>query len=137
MAEPLRVTRTCAIDAGEIEWRFMPSGGPGGQHANKTATRVEARFDIAASPSLGPVQRRRLVERYGPVLRVVVDAERSQLRNRAIALERLASRLADGLHVERPRRPTAPSRAAKAARVDDKRRRSAVKQRRRRPSADE
>ncbi len=137
MPDQLRVTRTCAIGVDEIEWRFTPSGGPGGQHANKTNTRVEARFDIAASPSLGPVQRSRLLARLGPVVRVVAADERSQVRNRSIALERLRQRLADGLHVERPRRPTTPGPGAKASRVQTKRRRGELKRQRARPPTDE
>jgi ribosome-associated protein len=127
----LRVTRTCAIALDELDWRFTPSGGPGGQHANRSNTRVEVTFDVASSPSLGPIQRSRLIERLGPVVRVVADDERSQLRNRELALERLRSRLAAGLHVPRHRRPTAPSAAAKQRRLDDKRRRAELKRSRR------
>ena len=137
MAEPLRITRTCVIDAAELEWRFTPSGGPGGQHANRSNTRVELRFDVATSPSLGPVQRARLLTRFGPVIRVVADDERSQARNRALALERLRSRVEDALRVPRVRRATAPSVGAKAARVDEKRRRAEVKRARRRPALDD
>ena len=101
MDDALRVNRTLSIPLDELEWRFTPSGGPGGQHANRSNTRVELRFDVAGSPSLGPRQRARLIERLGPLVRVTVDAERSQLRNRAIALERLADRL--GVALETPR----------------------------------
>lgn len=125
--EVLRVTRSCAIPVAELEWRFTPSGGPGGQHANRSHTRAEVRFDIADSPSLGPRQRARLVERFGPELRVVADDERSQARNRALALDRLRSRLADGLRVETPRVATRPTRASKQRRVESKRRRSETK----------
>ena len=127
MAEVLRVNGSCAIPPGELEWRFSPSGGPGGQHANRSSTRVEVRFDIESSPSLGPRQRDRLIARLGPVVRVVADDERSQVRNRALALERLRERLADALRVERPRRPTKPSRAAGERRLETKRRRSETK----------
>lgn len=133
MGEELRVTRTCRIPLDELRWSFTGSGGPGGQHANTANTRAEVRFDIASSPSLGPRQRARLLERLGPVVRVVASDERSQLRNRQLALERLRTRLADALHVERDRRPTAPSRSARTKRLDAKRRRSDVKRMRSRP----
>jgi ribosome-associated protein len=133
----LRVSRSCAIPLDEVELRFSASGGPGGQHANRSNTRVEVRFDAAASPSLGPRQRERIVAKLGPVVRVVADDERSQTRNRALALERLAGRLASALHVDRPRRPTKPSAAAKATRVDEKRKRGELKRSRRRPEADQ
>lgn len=123
----LRVTRSCAIPLDELEWRFSASGGPGGQHANTANTKVEVRFSVEDSPSLGPRQRARLLERLGPLVRVVASDQRSQARNRALALERLRSRLADGLRVDPVRRPTAPSRAATRARVDDKRRRGDLK----------
>ncbi len=123
----LRVSRSCAIPLDELSWRFTGSGGPGGQHANTSNTRVEVRFSVADSPSLGPRQRARLLERLGPVVRVVASDERSQVRNRALALERLRARLADGLRVDPPRRPTAPSRAARRARLDSKKRRGDVK----------
>jgi ribosome-associated protein len=123
----LRVSRSCAIPLDELSWRFTGSGGPGGQHANTSNTRVEVRFSVAESPSLGPRQRARLLERLGPVVRAVASDERSQARNRALALERLRARLADGLRVETPRRPTAPSRSAKRARLDSKKRRGDVK----------
>ncbi|HEX4979056.1 MAG TPA: alternative ribosome rescue aminoacyl-tRNA hydrolase ArfB [Acidimicrobiales bacterium] len=130
----LRVTRTCTVPLHELSWRFTPSGGPGGQHANRSNTRVELTFDVAASSAFGPVQRERAVAALGgPVVRVVVDDERSQLRNREIALERLRSRLASALAVPKDRRPTKPSRAAAQRRLDDKRRRSEVKRMRRRP----
>lgn len=133
----LRVTRGLAIPLEELQWRFTTSGGPGGQHANKASTRAEVRFDVASSPSLGPRQRARLLERLGPEVRVAVGEERSQARNREVALSRLASRLADGLRVERPRRATAPSAAARARRLEDKRRRSLRKRERSRPSDEE
>ena len=88
----------------ELSWRFSRSGGPGGQHANTADTRVEVRFDIAGSPSLGPRQRARLLERLGPEVRVVASDERSQARNRDLAQRRLADRLRDALRVEAPRR---------------------------------
>jgi ribosome-associated protein len=133
----LRVSRTCRIPAAELQWRFTGAGGPGGQHANTANTRVEVRFDVAASPSLGPRQRARLLEKLGPVVRVVADDERSQARNRELAAERLAAKLAAALAVPRPRRPTSPSRAAAAARREAKRRRSEVKRLRSRPGSEE
>jgi len=126
-----RVTPTCVLRMDELEWRFSASGGPGGQHVNTANTRAEVRFDIAGSPSLGPRQRARLLERFGPELRVVASDERSQLRNRELALERLRSRLADALRVEKPRRPTKPTKAAKQKRLEAKRHRSETKRRRR------
>jgi ribosome-associated protein len=134
----LLVAPGCAIDAGELRWRFLPSGGPGGQHANRSATRAEVRFDVAASPSLTDTQRERLVERVGPVVTVVVDETRSQARNRALAVERLRSRLAAGLRRPRPRRPTKPSRGSVERRLTAKRRRADTKQSRaRRPHHDD
>jgi ribosome-associated protein len=133
MAPELRVTRTCRIPLDELEWRFSASGGPGGQHANTSNTKAEVRFDVAGSPSLGPRQRTRLLERLGPVVRVVASDERSQTRNRELALERLRSRLAEALRVERERRPTAPSAAARRRRIEGKRKRGDVKRMRRRP----
>ena len=125
------MTPTCVIRMDELDWRFSASGGPGGQHVNTANTRAEVRFDIAGSPSLGPRQRARLLERLGPDVRVVASDERSQLRNRELALERLRSRLADALRVEKPRRPTKPTRAAKEKRLEQKRHRSETKRRRR------
>ncbi len=133
MAAELRVTRTCRIPLDELEWRFTGSGGPGGQHANTANTKAEVRFDIAGSRSLGPRQRARLLERLGTEVRVVASDRRSQLRNRELALERLRSRLADALRVERERRPTSPSAAVRRNRVDSKRKRGEVKRLRRRP----
>jgi len=129
----LRVSRTCRIPLDELEWRFSGSGGPGGQHANTANTRAEVRFDIEGSPSLGPRQRARLLERLGPKVRVVASDERSQLRNRELALDRLRSRLAEALRVDRERRPTSPTAAARRRRVDSKRKRGEVKRMRRRP----
>lgn len=130
----LRVNRSLRIPLDELEWRFMPSGGPGGQHANRSNTRAEVRFDIAVSPSLGPRQRTRLLERLGPTVRITVDAERSQTRNRAIAQQRLAERLEAALRVDKPRRPTAPTAAARRRRLEAKRHRSEQKRQRRPPT---
>lgn len=126
----LRVNRTVAIPVSELEVRTGPSGGPGGQHANRAHTRVEVRFDVESSPSLGPRQRARVLERLGPVVRVVADDERSQARNRSLALERLAARLAAALEVDPPRRPTKPTRGAVERRLEDKKRRADVKRQR-------
>lgn len=135
--ETLRVSRNCAISFDELEWRFTGSGGPGGQHANTSNTKVEVRFDVASSPALGPRQRARLLERLGPVVRATASERRSQLQNRELALERLRSKLAEALHVDPTRVASKPSRATKARRVDEKRRHGQVKQRRRRPAVDD
>ncbi len=133
MGARLRITPTCVVDVDELSWRFGRSGGPGGQHANTSDTRAEVRFDVAASPSLGPRQRARLLERLGPVVTAAAADSRSQARNRELALERLRSKLAAALRVTRPRRPTRPGMAARERRLEDKRRRSERKQARRRP----
>lgn len=129
----LRVSPSCRIPLDELEWRVSRSGGPGGQHANTSDTRVEVRFSVADSAALGPRQRARLLERCGPVVRAVAADSRSQARNRVVALERLATRLAAGLAVDPPRRPTRPSRGAKERRLQEKRLRSDRKQGRRPP----
>ena len=121
----------------ELEWRTTSSGGPGGQHANTSDTRVEVRFPIETSTSLGPRQRARLLEKLGPVARATASDSRSQARNREAALERLRSRLEAALRMDPPRRSTKPTRSAKQARLDAKRRQSARKQDRRRPSTDD
>jgi ribosome-associated protein len=126
----LHVTRTLTVPLSELVWRFTTSGGPGGQHANKASTRAEVRFDVANSPTLGPRQRARLLERLGPEVRAASSDERSQARNREVALERLRRRLAEGLRVQSRRVPTTPSPAARARRVQDKRHRSARKRER-------
>lgn len=133
----LEVTRGCAIPLSELQWRFSRSGGPGGQHANTADTRVEVVFDVATSPSLGPEQRRRLLERIGPEVRAAAADERSQARNRALALDRLRARLAAGLRVAPARRPTRPTRASRRRRLEAKRRRSEAKRLRRPPDAGE
>ena len=126
----LRVTGTCAIPLDELEWRFSGPGGPGGQHANTSNTRVEVRLDVAGSPSLTESQRARLVERLGPVVRVVAADTRSQARNRELALSRLRERLAEGLRTPRARRATAPTAAGRRRRLEAKRRRSDLKRQR-------
>jgi len=132
----IRVSPTLVIRASELSWRFSRSGGPGGQHANTSDTRVEVRFDIAGSPSLGPRQRARLQERLGPEVRVIVADERSQARNRDLALERLRERLAEALRVDAPRRRTKPTSASVRRRLEAKRRQGARKADRRRPHAE-
>jgi ribosome-associated protein len=131
-AGAVRVSPSLAIPRSELHYRFSPSGGPGGQHANKVNTRVELRFDVAGSPSLGPRQRARLLERLGPEIRVVADDERTQSRNRQLATERFSARVAAALHIEKPRRPTRPSRGATERRLQQKRRVSERKRSRRR-----
>ena len=130
------MSRSCRIPLDELEWRFSASGGPGGQHANTSNTRAEVRFDVAASPSLGPRQRARLLERLGPQVRVVASDERSQARNRDLALARLADRLAEGLRVDPVRHPTRPRRSAALDRLAGKRRRAETKRLRARPVED-
>lgn len=134
----LRVTGTCAIPLDELEWRYSGPGGPGGQHANTSNTRVEVRFDVTRSPSLTESQRARLLERLGPLVRVVAADTRSQARNRELARSRLRERLADGLRTPRARRATAPTAAGRRRRLEAKRRRSDLKrQRRTRPGLED
>lgn len=137
MADRLRITRTCVIAPEELEWRFSSSGGPGGQHANTSNTRVELLFDVEASASLGPRQRARIIERIGPRVRIVASERRSQFQNRELAIERFRERLAAALHIDPPRVATRPSRSAKRARVEQKRRVGERKRTRRAPRADE
>ena len=130
------VTARLAIPLREIELRASRSSGPGGQHANVTASRVEAVFDVAGSPSLSEAQRRRVMARVGPRITAVAQDARSQARNRELALERLRARLAAALAVQRPRRATRPTRAARARRLEAKRRRGQTKRERRPPRDD-
>lgn len=127
----LRVTRTVVIPASELRWRFTASGGPGGQHANTSNTRADVSFDVEASAALGPVQRARIIERIGSVVTATASDERSQLRNRTLAIERLREKLAAALHVEKARRATKPSKGATQRRLDDKSRQSQRKSERR------
>ena len=135
--ETLHVRRGLDLPLSEITWRATTSGGPGGQHANRTLSRVEVEFDVGASSVLGPRQRQRLLDRVGPVVRASAAETRSQARNRQLALERLASRIDAALRVEAPRRPTRPTKSSQVRRVEAKRRRSEVKRRRRRPGDDD
>lgn len=137
MDDVVRVSRSLSIPRREVSVRTSPSGGPGGQHANRSQTRVELRFDVAASPSLGPRQRARLLERLGREVRVVCDEERSQARNREIAFRRLAARLASALQRDPPRHATRPTRASQRRRVERKRRRGELKRGRSAPPADD
>jgi ribosome-associated protein len=130
----VRVTKGLTIPMSEITWRATTSGGPGGQHANRTLSRVEVQFDVAGSVSLGPRQRARLLERYGPVVRAAASESRSQSRNRQLALERLAGRLAEGLRVDPTRRATKPTKGSQVRRVEEKRHRSQIKRQRRAPN---
>jgi ribosome-associated protein len=131
--ESIRVTRSVVVPLGEIELRFSRSSGPGGQHAQKSETRVEAVFDVEASEALSDVQKRRVIARTGPILRAVAQDERSQWRNRELAVERIADQLRAALRVERRRVATKPTAAAVERRLDQKRRRSATKRLRRGP----
>ena len=131
--ESIQVTRTVAIPVSEIELRFSRSSGPGGQHAQKTETRVEATFDVEASTGLTAAQKARVLQRAGSVLRAVAQDERSQARNRELAVERLVSSLREALRVERSRRPTKPTAASRERRIKQKRRRGETKQLRRPP----
>jgi ribosome-associated protein len=133
----LVVTDSVRIPRHELVFSFSASGGPGGQHANKAATRAELVFDVETSSAFSDVQRSRVLTKLGPVVRVVADDERSQLRNRALAEERLASKLRDALHVPRRRRATQPTRGAQRRRVEAKRQRGETKRSRRPPSIDD
>ena len=131
--ESIRVTRSVTLPRSEIELRFSRSSGPGGQHAQKTETRVEAVFDVEASSALTERQKSRVLARAGPVIRAVAQDERSQWRNRELAVERLVEQLRQALRVERPRRPTKPTRASQERRLQEKRRRGEIKRLRRPP----
>jgi ribosome-associated protein len=137
VADELRIDRGLSLPLAEIELRASRSSGPGGQHANVTASRVEAVFDVERSQTLSEQQRARLLERLGPVVTAVAQDARGQARNRELALQRLAQKIAGGLRVQRKRRPTRPTRASKQRRLEQKRRAGERKQNRRRPSVDE
>ncbi len=131
--ELLWINHDVQIPLAEVVVRASRSSGPGGQHANVTASRVEVSFDVAASTALDDQQKARITARCGPVVRAVAQDARSQTRNRALALERLAARIARALEVQRARRPTKPTRASRTRRLDAKRRASERKSARRRP----
>jgi ribosome-associated protein len=131
--ESIRVTRSVLLPLTEVNFRYSRSSGPGGQHAQKSETRVEAVFDVEASEALTDAQKRRVIGRAGPVLRAIAQDERSQLRNRELALKRLVEQLRRALRVERKRVPTKPSAAARERRLEGKRRRSETKRLRRPP----
>lgn len=134
---PVFVNDGLVIPDSELEWRFSPSGGPGGQHANKANTRVELIWSIADSAAIGSSRRRRLMAKLGPSLSVSADDERSQARNRDIAERRLAGRIRAALVVPKPRRATKPSRGSKERRLKTKKSRSNDKRLRQRPSRDD
>jgi ribosome-associated protein len=136
MADELRIDSGLSIPLAEVELRTSRSSGPGGQHANVTASRVEAVFDVEASQALDEAQRARLLERAGPVVTAIAQDARGQSRNRALALQRLAGKIAAALRVPRRRRPTRPTGASRQRRLDEKRRRGQRK-RGRRPPADD
>ena len=127
------MTRSVVLPLAEIELQVSRSSGPGGQHAQKSDTRVEASFDVEASSALTEAQKRRVVAKAGPVLRAVAQDERSQWRNRELATERLVESLREALKVERRRRPTKPTKASRARRLEQKRRRGDTKRLRRPP----
>jgi ribosome-associated protein len=137
VADELRIDRGLSIPLAEIELRTSRSSGPGGQHANVTASRVEAVFDVGASATLDEAQRQRLVERAGAVITAVAQESRGQARNRELALQRLVEKIAAGLVVPRRRRPTKPGRAAKQRRLERKRQVGERKRQRRRPAAED
>jgi ribosome-associated protein len=132
-AESIRVTRSVVLPLAEVELQVSRSSGPGGQHAQKSETRVVAVFDVEASNALTTAQKRRVVAKAGPVLRAVAQDERSQTRNRELALERLVAALREALRVERKRKPTKPTAASRERRLEQKRRRGHVKRLRRPP----
>ena len=134
--ERIRVTRSVLLPVSEIELRVSRSSGPGGQHAQKSSTRVEALFDVDASSALTDTQKRRVVARAGLVLRAVAQDERSQSRNRELAVERLVEKLRAALAVPRRRKATTPSAAARERRLESKRRRARTKALRRPPGAE-
>jgi ribosome-associated protein len=136
MEDPMPVRGHTAIPMREVVLRASRSSGPGGQHANVTASRIEASFDVAASTTLSDAQKQRVIARLGPVVTAIAQDERSQVRNRELALERLRNRLAGALAVPRPRRPTRPTKASKRRLAEAKQRQAARKRDRRPPGED-
>lgn len=137
MDDPIQLSSTTAIPLSEVSVRASRSSGPGGQHANTSATRIEASFDVPASPSLTDAQKRLIIERLGPTVTAVAQDERSQARNRELALERLQRRLSDAIKPVRARRPTRPTIASVERREADKRRQSERKRERRPPQTED
>jgi ribosome-associated protein len=137
MDDPIPISRDTAIPLREVTLRASRSGGPGGQHANVTASRIEAVFDVSASSSLSEEQKHRIASRLGPRVVAVAQDTRSQAQNRELALERLARRLSGALAVQRPRRASKPTRGSVKRRLDAKRRDAERKRARRRPSAED
>ena len=135
--ESLHVRRGLDLPLGEISWRATTSGGPGGQHANRTLSRVEVEFDVERSATLGPRQRARLLSRLGTTVRASASESRSQARNRQLAMERLAAKLDEGLRVQAPRHATRPTKGSQVRRVEQKRHRAQTKRARRAPRPDE
>ncbi|HEV7882147.1 MAG TPA: alternative ribosome rescue aminoacyl-tRNA hydrolase ArfB [Solirubrobacteraceae bacterium] len=135
MAAVLEINRDVSIPLDEISIRASRSSGPGGQHANVTASRIEASFDVAASQTLDDAQKQRVIARCGPIVRAIAQDARSQSRNRTLALERLAARIGRALEVPRTRRPTKPTKASRQRRLDAKRRGAQRKHDRRRPES--
>jgi ribosome-associated protein len=131
--ESIRVTRSVVLPLSEVRFRTSRSSGPGGQHAQKSETRVEAVFDVETSGALTDAQKRRVVARVGPIVRAIAQDERSQLRNRELALERLVEQLRAALRVQRKRLPTKPTAASRERRLQEKKRRSQTKRLRRLP----
>jgi ribosome-associated protein len=129
--ESIRVTRSVVLPLSEIELQISRSSGPGGQHAQKAETRVVAVLDVGASDALTEMQKRRVIARAGPVLRAVAQDERSQSRNRELAVERVVAMLREALRVERKRVPTKPTAASRERRLEQKKRRSQTKRLRR------
>jgi ribosome-associated protein len=134
--DSIRVSRSVSLPVAEIELRVSRSSGPGGQHANTSETRVEAVFDVESSSALSDAQKRRVIGKLGPVLRAIAQDERSQSRNRELAIERLAGKLAEGLKVERRRVATKPTRASRERRLESKRKRGDTKRLRGQPGDD-
>jgi ribosome-associated protein len=133
-AESIRVTRSVTLPLGEIELRFSRSSGPGGQHAQRTESRVEAVLDLETTTALTPAQRKRTIAKAGPVIRAIAQDERSQWRNRELAVERLVEALRSALKVDRPRRATTPTAASRQRRLEQKRRQGEKKRLRRPPT---
>jgi ribosome-associated protein len=130
--ESIRVTRSVVLPLSDVRFRTSRSSGPGGQHAQKSETRVEAVFDVESSEALTEAQKRRVLAKAGPVLRAIAQDERSQSRNRELALERVVEQLRAALRVERKRVATRPTAAARERRLEQKRRRSETKRLRKR-----